>query len=146
MIEAEDISIHAIDTPEGASPFCELLLCGNPTGITLPGAVFEAALRVGGYLVVFTTDDCPFEESLNVILLNNSLEVLENVSLWAWYSTGSFLLQTAKTDQSIFFRFMGDWRVEILPKDSFYLPYISDPVCVQRKLTFFRRLKFTSIN
>lgn len=146
MIEVGDISIRTIETPEDELPYCELLLHGNTTSVILPGADLEAALRVEECLIVFTTNDCPFEETLNVVLLNNSLEILETVSLWAWYSTGNFLVLPEKTDQSIYFRFMGNWRLNILPKASFYVPFISEPVCVHRKLSFFRRLRFTSIN
>jgi hypothetical protein len=65
----------------------ELLEGGQPTGMKIPGFVLEAQYRCGDQHLFVTSWDCPFEESLTVILTNAALQVKDKKSIGAMYTS-----------------------------------------------------------
>jgi hypothetical protein len=69
----------------------EVLLAAKETGITVPVQVLEAAVQVdNSRLLLFLTDDTPFEEMLNIALIELNVGVKEILTLGGAYLTGSF--------------------------------------------------------
>ena len=64
MRAAPDVSIRRSWGPDDQAPTSQLVINGMPTGKPVTGAVLEAALACGDLLLLFMTDDTPFEESL----------------------------------------------------------------------------------
>ena len=121
----------------------ELLLDGEPTGLTVTGAVLEAAVAWEGYRIAFFTDDIPYEDMLRIYMFDAEMTLVDAAVLGAMYSTGTFDDLTLQPPDALTFRFFGDtvWRVVLLPEQEFALPLLSDPAGVKRKLKFFRRLR-----
>lgn len=86
------------------------------------------------------TDDILFEEMLSVHLLDGTLNLLDSVTIGAMYSTGIFSSLELIEPNIVRFRFFDDtdWRIELLTKPVFGLPFLSDPRGVSRKLGFTR--------
>jgi hypothetical protein len=93
----------------------EVLIAENGTGITVPVQILEAAVQVDDKrLLLFLTDDTPFEEMLNIALIDLDDGVKEILTLGGAYLTGSFTdLHIAPN--AVEFSFIGEttWRVEI---------------------------------
>ena len=138
------IGLRPMDGPEDIAPRSELLLDGQPTGKTVAGLVLEAAFRTdSGELLLFTADDTPFEEMLNIQLLDAQLDPLDSAVLGAAYSTGSFGFLAVERPDSVRFRFIGDtdWVVEVLPEPRLRTPWAKDPVGVSRPWGLHTRLR-----
>lgn len=123
---------EATDTNQARS---EVLIGGNSTGITIPGKVLEAALRVDErrYLL-FVTDDIIYEEMLTLLLLDLSQGIVEELTIGGVYNSGYF--ETLKVSpHSASFRFIGDttWTVKVSTSPTFKLPF-SDPRGVKRPM------------
>lgn len=121
----------------------ELLLDGKPTGLTVTGAVLEAAAEWQEYRIAFFTDDIPFEDMLRIYMFDASMTLVDAAVLGAMYSTGTFADLELQPPNALTFHFFGGtvWRLVLLPEREFALPLISDPAGVKRKLKFFRRFR-----
>lgn len=126
---------------EAEEPRSELLVDGQPSGRVLPGAVLEAAVQWHDQHLLFITDDVPYEEALRIVLIDASLRTVDAAELGAAYSTGSFTDLALLPPDTVSFRFIGGttWTVQLLGKDQFRLPWVSEPRGVSRRLGFSRR-------
>ncbi|MDV5356878.1 hypothetical protein QM201_18585 [Enterobacter asburiae] len=107
----------------------EVVIDGHATGFTVPAQVIEAAIEVDeSRLLLFLTDDVPFEEALEIVLIDRQQGVKEMLTLGGAYTTGSFA-DLALFSQAVEFSFIGDttWRVEIPDRPFFRLPFVGDP-------------------
>ncbi|MBB6092462.1 hypothetical protein HNQ60_001340 [Povalibacter uvarum] len=67
-----------------------LFFDGEFTGTSIPGFIIEAQYELGpGYLII-TSQDCPFEESNDFVLLDRQFRRIAHRQLLVWYET--FLL------------------------------------------------------
>ena len=91
LIPAAEYSIRVITppTPE-LTPQSEIMVAGVPTGKVIAGAILTAALRWGQFVLLFLTDDVPFEDTLRMYLLDQDLTVVDSARMGAMYSTGIF--------------------------------------------------------
>lgn len=141
IVSPADLSVARIHSPgEDAPPQCEILRNGQATGCLVPGAVLEMAAQWQAFYLLFTTDDTPFEELLQIHLLDADLRLLDSATLGGIYATGSFSpLESAEPD-TFRFRFIGDtdWSVQVLPEVGFRVPLWSEPTGVSRPLGFTR--------
>lgn len=146
---ATDYSIRLIK--EGTSdeaPLCEVMISEAATGKILEGAVFKAALKWHEYILLFVTDDVPFEEGLNIYLLDSMLNVVDSAKMYFMYSTGIFSNLDLSQDDTVRFQFFGD-EVSILrlyDKKKFAIPFLSTPLGVHHQLTFFRRFEISRLS
>lgn len=142
LFHAPDYSIRVV-TPSTSDtvPTSEIVVAGVPTGKVLDGAVFEAALRWNKYVLLFLTDDVPFEDGLNIYLLDENLNVVDSARMLFIYSTGIFSDLDLTQPDTVRFRFFGGiiWTLKLFPEKKFALPVISDPLGVSRPFTFFRK-------
>ena len=124
----------------------EVLIAENGTGITVPVQILEAAVQVDDKrLLLFLTDDTPFEEMLNIALIDLDDGVKEILTLGGAYLTGSFTdLHIAPN--AVEFSFIGEttWRVEIPPSPFVKVPFIGDPRGVSRPLALRHYIKITA--
>jgi hypothetical protein len=118
----------------------ELLLDDKPTGLIVTGAVLEAALEWQGCRIAFFTDDIPFEEALNIYLLDQDLNVIDLARMCYMYATGVFSDLDLSEPDTVRFRFFGQtiYALRLFPKKAFALPFFSDPTGVHRPFRFFR--------
>lgn len=88
--------------------------------------------------MLFMTDDVPFEEMLSIHLLDAQMEVLDTALIGSPYSSGSFTSLLLVEPNTVQFRFIGNtlWRVELLSRPRFRVPFISDPSGVKRPIGF----------
>jgi hypothetical protein len=124
-----------------AEPICRLFFHGRDTGQDLPGAILEAALRADQEWLLFLTHDIPFEESLEICLLDSSFKVLDRATLMALNATGNFENLQILSDQRVRFHFLGKgfWELELLKRSGFRLPLVSEPLGMVRSFGFSRR-------
>ncbi|VTP12284.1 hypothetical protein PUATCC27989T_00070 [Phytobacter ursingii] len=124
----------------------EVLLAAKETGITVPVQVLEAAVQVDDIrLLLFLTDDTPYEEMLNIALIELNVGVKEILTLGGAYLTGSFA-DLHILANAVEFRFIGDttWRVEIPAAPFMSLPFVGDPRGVSRPLALRHYIKITA--
>ena len=136
-----EFSVTRIPNRAGAvEPACEIFLNGQATNQQVPGAVLEAAAQWQAFTLLFTTDDTPFEELLNIHLLDAELNLLDSATVGGIYPTGSFSLLESDQPDTLRFRFIGgtDWSVQVLPEPGFRVPLLSEPAGVSRPLGFSR--------
>lgn len=67
--------------------------------------MFEAALRWNDYVLLFLTDDVPFEETLNIYLLDKDLNVIDLARMYFMYATGIFSDLDLSEPDTVRFRF-----------------------------------------
>jgi len=147
LFNVPDYSIRTV-TPSTSdmAPTSEIIAGGVPTGKIVDGAIFEAALKWNDYLLLFLTDDVPFEEGLNIYLLDARLDIVDSAQMCFMYSTGIFSDLDLTQPDTVRFRFFGGvvWTLKLFPQKKFALPIISDPIGVSRPFTFFRRFRIFS--
>lgn len=121
----------------------ELLLDGRPSGLIMDGAVLEAAVEWHGCRIAFFTDDIPFEDMLRIYMFDADMTLLDTAVLGAMYSTGTFTELNLQPPNALTFRFFGGtfWRLVLLAKPEFSLPFISDPSGVSRGFKLFRHFR-----
>jgi hypothetical protein len=142
MTKADGFSVKACSPSAGDKPpTCQLFYKGHDTGTRLPGALLEASFRVGDEWLLFLTDDIPFEESLEICLLDSKFQVADRATLAAPYAAGNFADLKVLSNHRLQFRFLGQgvWRLELLPDAAFRLPFVSEPLGVTRPFGFSRR-------
>jgi hypothetical protein len=126
--------------PGDAVPVSEIFIHGTPTGKKVSGALLAAAVQWQDKYLLFTTDDCPFEEFLGIRLLDSQFNLLDSAQIGAIYNTGTFSELKLHEPNAVSFLFIGDttWRVELLTTPGFRLPFFSEPAGVWREFGFRR--------
>jgi len=141
LLPAPDYAIRVItpSTPDSA-PTSEIIRAGKPTGKVIGGAVLRAALNWNEYVLLFLTDDVPFEETLSIYLLDADLNVVDSARMYFIYATGIFSDLDLTQPDTVRFRFFAGivWTLKLFSKKTFALPILSDPTGVHRPLSFFR--------
>jgi hypothetical protein len=147
LVHAPDYSIRVI-TPSTSDtePVCEVIVAGAATSIVLEGAVLEAALTWKEYLLLFLTNDVPFEDTLNIYLLDAHLNVTDYARMYYIYSTGIFSHLDLTEDDTVRFEFLGEmtWTLKLFSEKKFAVPVVSAPSGVHRPLTFFQRFQLSA--
>ena len=141
---SQELTVTPIDVrSESDSPKSEIILHGKATGKIVPGVVLEAAIGWREFYLLMLSDDIPYEDALNIHLLDQDLNLLDSVTLGGIYTTGSFSSLTLNEPSRVGFRFIGDtdWVIELLPEPVFRMPFISDPRGVGRRFGFSRHFK-----
>jgi len=132
----------------GAEPCARLYRGGTDTGTVVPGAVLEAQLAAERGWLLFISHDTPFEEQLDLTLIDRAYRIVDRASLYGLYTTGNFRDLTLEPDDSAVFDFFGDhaWRVTLLERAQFRLPVarLSEPAGVHRRFGFTRHFAITA--
>ena len=120
-----------------------ILLGDTQTGKSIDGCYLELCVKAENKYLVFMTDDTPNEDMLHIHLLNESLDVIDSATIGSMYSTGSFRDYHIQEPNTLIFHFIGgtQWKVKILERKEFLLPFISQPKGVSRKHFFYQFFK-----
>ncbi|WP_373991259.1 hypothetical protein [Duganella sp. BuS-21] len=147
LVHAPGYSIRVI-TPSTSDtePVCEVTVAGAATSTVLDGAVLEAALTWKEYVLLFLTNDVPFEDTLNIYLLDRHLNVADYARMYFMYSTGIFSHLDLTEDDTVRFEFLGEmtWTLKLFPEKKFAIPIVSAPLGVHRPHTFFQRFQLSA--
>lgn len=140
---APEITTRRVVQDEDESPASEILLRAVPTGKFVAGAILEAAIHWRDQYLLLLSNDIPYEDTLNMHLLDAALTLLDTAKLGAAYSTGSFTELQLHEPNQISFRFIGGnpWRIELLTTAEFKMPLLSEPRGVSRPFNFSRRFR-----
>ncbi|MRW94324.1 hypothetical protein GJ699_30550 [Duganella sp. FT80W] len=147
LVQAPEYGTQTITPPTSdTAPVSEIVVAGLATGKFVGGAIFEAALKWHEHVLLFLTDDVPFEEGLNIYLLDANLEVVDEAHMYHMYASGVFSDLDLTQSDSIRFCFFGSgaYTLTLFPQKRFMLPVISDPIGVHRPFRFYRRFKISS--
>jgi len=119
---------------------------GRDTGRIVPGLILDAQVRVGeeGW-ALFLTHDCPFEERLDIVLLDRAMKIVERADLSAPYAPGIFRIVSGDASQTLDFEFIGDgvWSVAFFDRPRPRVPFWGEPAGVHRPLGFRRRFRLS---
>lgn len=124
----------------------EVLIADKDIGITVPVHVLEAAVQVDDRrMLLFLTNDTPYEEMLKIALIYLNGGIKEILTLGGAYLTGTFSNLQIQPD-AVEFSFMGDitWRVEIPATPFVKIPFTGDPRGVSRPLALKHYLKISA--
>ncbi|AGB80501.1 hypothetical protein D781_0106 [Serratia sp. FGI94] len=141
--EATFVSLGKRNHVAGIDGGYEVLLSGQGSGIFVPFQMLEAAVSIDEWrLLLFLTDDVPYEEILNISLLDRRHGILETLSLGGAYLNGTFSELRILSD-AVSFRFIGDttWKVGVAEKPFFKFPLIGDPRGVSRPIALSHYLR-----
>lgn len=144
LIASSEFAARLASSGTDAKPASsELLLHGRPTGLLVTGAVLEGAVEWQGYRIAFFTNDVPFEDMLHIYMFSAGMALIDAAVLGAMYSTGTFAGLRMRQPNVLTFRFFGDtaWRLVLLAKREFALPFVSDPAGVTRQFKFSRHFR-----
>jgi len=133
-------------------PSCELVINGKHTGQRIAGCILEAAFQCDlGYLI-FLTEDCPFEESLDIHLISLTGTLLDSARIGGMYTTGTFSNIQIHQPDTLFFDFMDKtahktgttWIIKILPRPTARIPFLYGILGISRpfKLKQYFSVKF----
>ena len=128
------LSLRPLPPQADTAPRAELLRDGRPTGCTVPGAVLEFAVDIGGRHLLFLTDDVPYEEVLGIVLLDAGFQLLDSASIGRAYHSGLFAHPRLVEPARVEFEFMGNgsWAVDVLAAPRLRLPFMPDAAGVSR--------------
>lgn len=127
---------------ESEAPQCEIVAGEIATGCIIAGAYLEAAVQWGECHLLFLTNDCPFEETLNIHLFDKQWRLLDSAVIGCIYSTGSFSDLKLTAPNRVQFHFFADtnWEVEIFDRPRFCLRWFGESHSVMREFGFSRHL------
>jgi hypothetical protein len=96
----------------------QLFVDGRAAGCDLTGAVLEAAAAWDDKFVLFVSDGIPWEEGLNIHLLDAGFNVLDTITLGWAYTPGIFTgLERLPSNEFAFaFPSATRWRLGLLPR------------------------------
>jgi hypothetical protein len=121
-------------TQEG--PVGALLHEGRETGLRIHAARLEAQFHVQPNLfLLFFTDDSPYEEELQILLLDTHFQLLDGLELGQPYTPGMLSGLDAQGEQRLLFDFFADTRLllSVHPEGVFHM--------IRRLPSFARPLK-----
>ena len=94
----------------GGESWAVLLDPATGRSAAVPGAVLEAQFAWPGGFLVFTTQDAPFEEQLDIVMLGLDFSVLDRATLAAAYATGALRSAEPAGEDRVSFSFFGEDR------------------------------------
>ncbi len=146
IIESSQISSALTrEATETESPNIQVSIAQATLDVNIEGACVEACIQLKDEYLIFTTNDCPFEETLNIYLIDAENNVVDSASIYWMYSTGMLSDLTIKNPNTIGFTFFKDtpWNLEVFEKPQMMVPYISEPKGVFRKMKLKRRFRIS---
>lgn len=136
LLTQEEFSTKLVsEATETESPRSQVLVNGKAVNSFITGAIFEACIKYRDFYLVFMTDDIPYEDALNISLLDSEYRVLDYAALSWPYSTGTFRLLDFSRPNTVAFEFFGEttWKIELSSRKRIIIPFFSEPRGVWRK-------------
>ena len=109
-------------TREG--PVGALLHEGRETGLRIHAASLEAQFQVQpGLFLLFFTEDSPYEEQLQILLLDPRFQILDGLTLYQPYTPGILANLEPQGEQRLRFDFFTDTRLllSVNPEGAFHV-------------------------
>lgn len=129
----------------------KVIIDGHDSMVHIEGVCLEAALSFNErYILLFVTCDCPFEEILNIYLMDSQRNlIVDQAIISQQYSPGLFTDLTIRSENTLSFEFMieGEWIIELLetPKKSicnlFSCRFVNRPFSLFRYFNIVNRQK-----
>ena len=143
MQEISHLSVRLLPVDTGEAPLCDILYNNEPVGLSVSGAVLEAAYEGDGFYLLFMTDDVPYEEGLTIHLISPDFKDVETAALVGFYSSGSFRDAVVMGPRQIGFSFFGGSPVmlEVLDGPQFRVPFLPECPGSFRPFGFTRRFR-----
>jgi hypothetical protein len=91
----------------------ELLLAGNATSKRISGYCLEAQYRCGSHYLFITSWDCPFEESYEIILTNENLDLVDQKNIGTMYKSTWLKQHEVVTENQLLLHFDDGFRVRV---------------------------------
>jgi hypothetical protein len=115
-----EINLFSLKPIEGNEWQSELLFEGQPTGLVIDGVYLEKQYRLRSGYLLFLTENCPFEEGLDIYLLSFNKRILDGIVLGAPYAPGILKRVEPAGYEAFSFSFFGDdrWLLKVLRKPS----------------------------
>ncbi len=135
------ISLSLIQKIDNRSHFgskSEVCIHGKNTGITIPAAYLETAILLDdGRYLLFVTEDVPYEESLELLLIDIKQDIQEQMTIAVPYGSGT-LREMRLYENHIEFSYFSDetWRVKVLSSRFFRLPFQNDFLVTRHPFRF----------
>ena len=126
----------------GEGPQGTLLHEGRETGLRIHAASLEAQFQLQpGFSLLFFTDNSPYEEALQIVLLDSRLQFLDGLELAQPYTPGILSGIHAESEQRILFDFFEGTRLllSIHPEGVFHVSRRLPPFARPLKGRFFSR-------
>ena len=136
--QTDEFKIKNIIKNPDETPGLQLENTGLNRSIEVSGKILEAQYSVDDHFLLFTTEDCPFEEALHIYYLSPQLDVLDALELSAVYTAGMLGGLAVDNDDTIRFSFFEKnecWTLKILPKPEYAFFDRRHPV--KRKMPFY---------
>lgn len=141
IIKNDDITLKVISkATEARSPRSEINIKEGKLRLVINGINLEACFKYDEYYLVFTTNGCPFEESLNIYLLREEGKIIDSATAFWPYNTGSFTLLGIAEPNLVQFSFFNgkNWQIKIFKDRRLCVPFFSEPSGIWRKVKFSR--------
>lgn len=135
ILNDQEFSLKLIsESTETETSKSQILFNGKPIDSVVEGKICEACISYEEFFLVITSNDCPYEESLNIYFLSKNFIVLDRATLVWPYSTGSFVLLDLVQPNVIAFKFFDEstWKIELYPKKRIVIPILSEAAGVWR--------------
>ena len=150
---AREFSLDALPVTPGREAYedrrSRLLRQGEDTGTVVPGIVLEAQIALDRGWLLFTSHGVPFEEGLDITLLDAACAIADGAALFGAYATGTFRNLVLASDDTVLIDFFGprSWRVRLFDKPRFRLPvpWLVEPPGVHRKFGFTRHFAVSEV-
>jgi hypothetical protein len=120
----KQIAMFSLEVPAGVESgedsfsHAQLIKLGHPTGVAVRGIRLEAQYEVSGRFLLMLTEDCPYEESLHIYLLDAENSLLDEIRMGQPYTAGILTDLDATTKDTLEFAFFGNdrWKLKVLQK------------------------------
>lgn len=143
MRETSRFTVRGLPVEPGDGPLCDLLDGGAPVGLSVAGAVLEAAYEGDGFFLLFMTDDVPQEEGLSIHLVSPDFKDLETAALVRVYGSGTFRNAVILGPRQIGFTFFDEVPVllQVLDRPEWRMPFMGEYRGLMRPFSFTRRFR-----
>lgn len=138
ILNEQEFSIKFFsEETETKPPESRIMVNGKTIDSVIEGKVCEACVSYDEFYLAFTTNDCPYEESLNIYFLDRNFNALDHAVLLWPYATGSFTLLDVIEPNLITFQFLDEsiFKIELYSRKRLVVPYMSEPAGVWRKFS-----------
>ncbi|MDH5547449.1 MAG: hypothetical protein OEZ43_17855 [Gammaproteobacteria bacterium] len=85
-----------------------------PCGLLIPGLLLEKQYQLSDqYYLLITSDDCPYEEGLHLILLDQQFNILEILDIGLPYTAAAFDNASITSSNDLEFDFLPETRYQV---------------------------------
>ncbi len=147
ILGGEEVSLELLESATATTSAKSIIKIRNSQiAIGVNGACLECCIRCGDNYLLFTSDDCPFEETVNIYLLSRDNRILDRAAIYWPYAAGIFELIAVSEPNVVHFKFIAEkiWKLQIFHKQHLYVPYLFEENGVHRGFSLQRHFKIVA--